>query len=215
MTTRKFTLSAMIVAVLVGTMLFFGLVPRLVEQRQNTVRPGIPTPISQRAASLHETLFIADLHADSLLWARDLLDHNQYGHVDIPRLLEANVALQAFTVATQVPLGRNLTGTPSRHFDLVTPLAVAQRWPLSSWWSVKDRALYQAEKLLQTARQSNGQFVLIRTRGEVMTYLNSRGNDRKIVEGFLGLEGAHALEGELKNIEDLYAAGFRILSLLC
>lgn len=203
-----------IVVVTVGLALFFRFAPTLIDQINNTIIPGTPNPISQRAASLHEGPFVADLHADPLLWGRNLLDRSQYGHVDIPRLIEANVALQAFTVATQVPLERNLTSTPSRHFDLITPLAITQRWPLSSWWSIKERALYQAEKLHQTAQKSDGKFILIRTHDELMTYLQGRGSGREMIAGFLGLEGAHALEGEVKSVAELYAAGFRMLGLV-
>ena len=34
--------------------------------------------------SLHATLTVADLHADSLLWGRDLNQRASSGHVDIP-----------------------------------------------------------------------------------------------------------------------------------
>lgn len=54
---------------------------------------------------------MVDLHADSLLWNRDLSQRHQQGYIDLPRLQDANVALQAFTVVTKVPshlkLGNN------------------------------------------------------------------------------------------------------------
>lgn len=64
MTTRKLTLTVTLVVITIGVLLFFSFGPMLVEQRQNTVRPRMLTSISQQAASLHETLFVADLHAD-------------------------------------------------------------------------------------------------------------------------------------------------------
>jgi membrane dipeptidase len=49
----------------------------------------------------HTQLFIADMHADTLMWpSRDLLERHEFGHVDLPRLIEGNVALQAFTIVT-------------------------------------------------------------------------------------------------------------------
>ncbi|HEY5725157.1 MAG TPA: peptidase M19, partial [Methylomirabilota bacterium] len=56
-----------------------------------------PRAVSERARALHARLLIVDLHADSLLWGRDLLKRGTRGQVDVPRLLEGGVALQAFT----------------------------------------------------------------------------------------------------------------------
>src|SRR5262245_60252678 len=43
-----------------------------------------PYYASERAKALHERLLVADLHADSLLWGRDLLARADRGHVDVP-----------------------------------------------------------------------------------------------------------------------------------
>ena len=51
-------------------------------------------------------LFIADLHADPLLWGNDIRKARSYGHVDIPRLREAGVDLQVFSVPSSTPWGR-------------------------------------------------------------------------------------------------------------
>ena len=50
--------------------------------------------VSEQTKAFHRELFIADMHADPLLWARDLSQHARRGHVDVPRLLEGNVGLQ-------------------------------------------------------------------------------------------------------------------------
>lgn len=42
---------------------------------------------------------------DTLMWSkRDMNQRNNYGHVDVPRLIEGNVALQVFTIVTRVSL---------------------------------------------------------------------------------------------------------------
>lgn len=51
-------------------------------------------------------MFIADLHADTLLWKRDPLQRGSHGHVDLPRLREGNVGLQDFGAGT----GLRVTG---------------------------------------------------------------------------------------------------------
>ncbi|MBY0551162.1 MAG: hypothetical protein K2W95_28035, partial [Candidatus Obscuribacterales bacterium] len=64
---------------------------------------GTQLNITKQAKELHQKLVIVDLHADSLLWKRDLLQRNARGHIDVPRLIEGNVAVQAFTIVTKVP----------------------------------------------------------------------------------------------------------------
>ena len=59
--------------------------------------------VSAQAEQLHRTLFVGDLHADTLLWERNLLEKHTRGHVDVPRLIEGNVSIQAFTVFTKIP----------------------------------------------------------------------------------------------------------------
>ena len=77
-------------------------------------------------------LTIVDLHADSLLWGRDLGERSDRGHVDVPRLIEGNVAIEAFTVVTKTPRGLNVLRNDDRS-DMITPLAVVQRWPPRTW----------------------------------------------------------------------------------
>ena len=44
---------------------------------------------------------LADGHADSLMWNRDLTTRQRRGQVDFPRLKEADVRIQCFTVVTR------------------------------------------------------------------------------------------------------------------
>src|SRR5687767_6302749 len=77
------------------------------ERRLNGVADTGPYLVAPAAADLHEQLTIVDLHADSLLWGRDLLEHGPRGHVDVPRMVEGNAAIQIFAVATKVPHQRS------------------------------------------------------------------------------------------------------------
>ncbi|HEY8350973.1 MAG TPA: peptidase M19, partial [Sphingomonadales bacterium] len=63
-------------------------VPIWADGAMNPVAPHAPYEIPEDARDLHETLFVADLHADSLLWNRDLLRRNDRGHLDLPRMEE-------------------------------------------------------------------------------------------------------------------------------
>lgn len=177
----------------------------------NAVINRPPYVASEKARALHQKLFIADLHADSLLWKRNLLERGARGHVDIPRLIEGNVALQAFTVVTKTPRGMNIESNDA-DTDNITLLAIASRWPVATWSSLKERALYQAGKLRETAAASGGKLTLIETARDLSNYLERRKREPHITAGFLGIEGAHALDGGLTNLDALFDAGFRMMS---
>ena len=171
--------------------------PRLVERRMNGLFRGpLPSP-SARALALHRRLVVVDMHADSLLWGRDLRERASHGHVDLPRLIEGNVAVQGFTVVTKTPRNLNLERNDDRTDD-VTLLALVQRWPPATWGSLKERALYQARRLQETADGSQGRLSVLRTRGDLEAYLARRAaGPAGVTAGFLGLEGAQSLEGDL------------------
>lgn len=208
--TKRFwkILAGLLLLVLAG---FFYVLPVALESVLNRVhRHGEMQP-SERTLALHRTLRIVDLHADSLLWGRDLLERGSRGHVDVPRLIEGNVALQAFTVFTKTPRGLNIERNPANS-DNVTWMALAQRWPLRTWSSLTERALYQAHRLREMAERSGGKLVLIRSASELDAYLARRQSASGITAGFLGMEGAHALDGKIENLDRLFAAGFRMMS---
>lgn len=196
---------------LLAAAVFFLVVPKVVDSKYNAVFHAPPYPASEQARELHRRLIVVDLHADSLLWDRDLLARNARGHVDVPRLLEGNVALQAFTIVTKVPRGLNIERNDDQS-DLITPLAVAGRWPISTWTSLKERALYQARSLEALAAGSGGKLVLIKTAADLASYLERRRADPNVTAAILGVEGAHALEGDLDNVEVFFGAGVRMMS---
>jgi membrane dipeptidase len=192
--------------------LFFFFLPGYVGRRMNATIEGPPYAASERAKALHKTLIVADLHADTLMWDRDLLDRGDWGHVDLPRLVEGNVAAQAFTVVTKTPRGMNIDSN-SGDTDNITLLALAERWPVTSWVNLTERALYQARRLHEASARSNGKLVILRTGQDVTNFFERRKTDTEIVGGFLGLEGAHALEDDLNNLDRLFDAGFRMIGL--
>ncbi len=192
---------------------FFYLLPGLVERYFNrTLRPP-PYAASAGARALLSKLVVADLHADSLLWGRDLLARGHRGHVDVPRLIEGGVAIQGFTVVTQTPRGLNIDRNDDRT-DNVTLLALAQGWPPKTWTSLLERAAYQARRLHRTAALSGGRLALLWTAKDLADHLERRRHDPRLTAGFLGLEGAHVLEGVAANVEVLFRAGYRMVGLV-
>lgn len=201
-----------IIGVAITLYLVFVQLPMVIDQRLNAVMHPPPYTVSPAVAQIHNGLWIADLHADSLLWRRDLSQRHSRGHVDLPRLQEANVALQVFTVVTQVPSNLKLAGNDSRSDDILK-LALIQRWPPSTWNSLLERALYQAKQLQQLAAQSSGEFRLVQTQADLQAFIQDRKQQPHLTAGILGLEGAHALQGRVENVDRIYAAGFRMLGL--
>jgi membrane dipeptidase len=191
--------------------IFFFVLPGMVEKKRNPVDKPSPYTASDHAQALHRDLQVVDLHADSLLWSRDLLERGDRGQADIPRLIEGNVALQAFTIVTKSPRDMNIEHNTG-DTDNITLLAVAQRWPMKSWNSLVERALYQAYKLDDAAQRSGGRLTLIRTAADLDAYLQRRTREPQITAGFLGVEGAHALDNRLDNIDRLFDAGIRMMA---
>lgn len=206
---RRVTLTVALVLAALG--FFFFVAPPLLDAIANRKTNATPPPPSERARELHRRLWVADLHADSLMWNRDPAQRQWRGLVDIPRLIEGGVALQAFTIVSQVPWGMNIESN-SGSTDMLTLLVVAQRWPVRTWSSLLERALYQAERLHAAAQGSGGTFSVITSRREFAAYNERRRHNPHITAGLLGVEGAQVLEGEFGNLERLFAAGFRMLA---
>lgn len=162
---HKKLLIAVLVLVLVGLAVLFSL-PSIVDKRMNTLALAPPYTASEKAKALHEKLFIADLHDDALLWSRDLLHRYDYGHTDLPRLLEGRVSLQVFSTVTKTPKGLNFERN-SDDTDSITMLAMAQRWPQRTWGSLLERALYQGEKLHAAAKESEGAMRVVRSQADL------------------------------------------------
>jgi len=184
--------------------------PGIVERRFNRTLRISSYPVLSTSETLHRKLIIADLHADSLLWGRNLLHRSSAGHVDVPRLAQSNVAIQAFTVVTTSARRQNIYQN-SGDSDIVHYLAIFEGWPPRTWNSPKQRALYQAARFQNFAAKSDGALVMIRSRADLQHFLTTRGSSRA-VGSFLGAEGAQPLEGDLKNLDELYAAGFRMMA---
>ena len=167
--------------------------------------------VSERARGLHQKLFVADLHADTTLWNRSLLSRGARGHVDVPRLIEGGVALQAFTIVTKTPRRMNIESNAA-DTDNITLLAVAQLWPPRTWLDLTERALYQASRVNVAAARSGGRLSVVRTGADLAAFETKRASDKTAVAALIGVEGAHALAGDLSNLDRLYDSGVRMMA---
>lgn len=188
--------------------------PAWIERRLNPVTDaGDKVAVSARAQALHDSLVIADWHSDALLWDRDLLKRADRGHTDVPRLAEGNVAVQVFTTVTKSPRGQNYDHNSAEAPDNITPLFIGQLRPIPSWFSLKERALVQAEALNRAAEAAPDDLMLIRSAQDLQTLLEARRKGARTLGAILGSEGGHPLQGDIANLRVLYGAGFRLIGL--
>lgn len=189
----------------------YTVVPASVMKSLNFVTHPGPYRASAAAESLHKTLLVADLHADATLWNRDITVRDTRGHVDIPRLILGNIALQGFSAATRIPSTLNIESNPDAG-DVLVPLTFFQRWPAATWNSSFHRALFQAQRLHEAAAASGGKLTVIRWREDLERYLERRKKEPAITAGFLTIEGLHCLEGKIENLDALFDAGYRMMA---
>ena len=202
-----FILLGIIVLGIVGVCAY---VPADTENRMNAVLNAPPYQASAEAGALHKRLLVADMHADSLLWGRDLNLRGTRGQVDVPRLIDGNVALQAFTIVSKTPRNMNIESNDDST-DNITALAMVGLWPVSTWGSLRERALYQSRKLHEFAAASGGRLTVIESAADLGKYLARRQKEPAITAGLLGIEGAQVLEGNPANVEAMFDAGIRMM----
>ncbi len=191
-------------AALAVAAVFFFVVPKRVDRSLNKIVPHAPFVISDEARALHASLRLADLHDDALLWDRDFLARNRRGHTDAPRLIEGGYRLQVLAAVTKTPKNLNYDRNTGDS-DNITPLVIAQRWPIGSWSSLSERALHIARRAEGAARRSRGEVAIARTKDDLAL--------ASALAVILATEGAHPLEGKIENIARLYDAGYRVLGL--
>ena len=195
----------------------------------------------QEAEEFHKTLLISDLHAGSLLLGRDLIESSEIGLVDLPRLMQGNVAVQVFGVVTKYSVqdinssGSFFPNFPSKNNeecdnDLITWRARFSAWPVDTEKSLLARSLHQAamlhvfeirSEILSENNSTFKRFRIIKSQRDLDEFTKARESNPELTAGLLGLEGAHGLQGNLgckdaddgvlHNLEILFNAGFRMI----
>ena len=208
---------------LVAAIGFFGFLPGYVESSMNQI-DGKPLPkVSAEAVALHKTLTIVDLHSDTLMWKRDMLDKADRGHMDLPRLEKGNVALQVFSSVSKTPKDQNYDANGADS-DNITLLTFAQMQPMRTWGSLVERSLWHATKLDRAVTDAGKNYFkkissvaalddLVEARADRRRWTAQR--NRKMIAkpsigALLSIEGLQNLEGKAANLDRLYTAGFRM-----
>lgn len=147
---------------------------------------------------VHRAAYVADAHADSLMWNRDLTARSEKGEVDFPRLREGGVKLQCFTLVTR---GLPVVGG----FPL---LARLKGWPPAALRDERSRADWQIDQLERFCARSPDPAAVARTAADLAQ--NERAGRLSAV---LGLEGGHAFGGDLSQVERFHRRGVRFAGL--
>ncbi|MGB3005278.1 MAG: dipeptidase [Chitinophagaceae bacterium] len=206
----KKILTGLLILIVIAAVIFFGFIPKYMDKSKNTVSLKTENIIKQ---SWYDSIpFIADLHCDELLWDRNLLKEHSYGHVDLPRMQKANMALQVFTVVSKTPKGINIEQNNDKT-DQVALLSFAQLRPMNTWFNITKRALNQCNELHRFAKNSKGDFRVITNQAALQQFIIDRKSNSKLTAGMLGLEGAHCLNNDLSNLDKFYTAGVRYIGL--
>ncbi len=195
-----------ILALIAAGIYIFGILVPSTDAKMNPVVEHAPYKISSSSQAFHDSLIIADLHGDALLWRRNPEQHHKRGHIDIPRLRAGGVDIQIFSSVTKSPRGLNFDGNAADAPDDVKLLAMAQLWPVRTWNSIYERAAFQAQRLQKIESRSKNNLVIARTKADL-------NQEAGTIVGVLATEGSHPLESDLDNIQNLYDEGYRMMGL--
>jgi len=202
-------LFGILIVVLIAAGGFFAFAPGIIERGTNKIDGKPLLQVSARAAALHKTLTIVDLHSDTLLWSRNFLGRAGRGHMDLPRLEDGNVTLQILASTTKSPKGQNYDAN-SGDTDNITALVIAQLQPVRTWNSLLERSLWHAEKLHRAVAASGGQLRAVAAPADIDALLAARRGKAAPVGAMLSIEGLHGIKDDIAGLDKLYAAGFRM-----
>ena len=168
-----------VLALIIACALFFAFNP------EPSFRPApIDIEIGERARRLHDEAVVIDLHVDSLLWRRDLRLADQGGQVDFPRMRAGGLDVAAFTI-------------PTAFFGVAGLKAFHDRWTPRTWFSPWERLKHQLSKMAG-----------FEDRGAItVTADPALLREQKGLYGFHGIEGAHALESDVRRVREVAARG--------
>ncbi|WP_050434600.1 dipeptidase [Chondromyces crocatus] len=148
---------------------------------------------SPDARALHALSPAIDLHADSLMWSR-WVGYDLHVRHDPP--------LPWAAIGGHVDVPRLIEGGIGAQFFGLVSLPVGQRRGLAA-------VIYeQIDELEKAARARPDRLIKARTAADIET-----ATKRGAVAALLGIEGAHALEGEIEQLERFARRGVRYLGL--
>lgn len=186
----------------------------------------------------YTSLFIADLHADPLLWNRShgwIEEGRGIGHLDLPRMRQAGMNLQVFGLVTKSGLPLNTAQPPpgeasdkkrkchGKH-DFVGTLWTMANRPAELRDDLMGRALYQIHALngLESAYRTwkphlhgkaVSEVIVLRTAQDMARLRTAWERGEKPIGALAAMEGLHPIEASPRQgVAELHRAGVRMMS---
>ena len=120
-----------------------------------------------------------------------MTERGEIGHVDFPRMREANVSLEMFTIVSKSPAGQNMKSNSADAFDNITPLIIAKGESHFNWFSLINRTLSQSNDLANFVENEEGKAIFIKSKIDLEKLIQARKSDKHIIVAMLGLSPIH------------------------
>ncbi len=176
-----------------------GALSRIVDRLVNTTAARTVPVARPEVVEFHRRIPVVDLLVGSVLFRRQFLDRRIHGHADLPRLQQAGVDLVGLTIATRHP---DLRGTLSgpQFLSLGVPVrSLRSNMAIAEFLVRRIRGWAEAsDRLLRLTDLVSGAAAAPRPGGSV--------------GAFIGVQGGHVLDGDLRNVGRLRELGVRMLA---
>lgn len=201
-----------------------GFAEKMVDRHLNRVLDGADDQtVSEDDRAFFETLFIVDLHADSLLFSRGLEATDWFGrrlgHIDAGRLAEGNIAVQVLSTVSKFSNAREheVDGISRSCHDAQDPDLVTGLFFLQHQFddpNARDTLLRRIEIQRRRFEETRGAVRLIRTAGDFESYAEAwQHGTGAPAAAILAIEGLHFYESKDATLRRLWDQGFRMASL--
>ncbi len=167
-----------------------------------------PHEVSGEARRLHDTMLIADMHADSAVYLIDFSKPQPHGHVGWDRLVAGGLSLLTLSLPTETTID------PWRVFNGMAIGGIVNGQPFDTWFSNFARGQYFIRHIHAVVAANPERMSIIRDRADLQALMRSwaPGGDRRLGV-LIGAEGIHILDHKLDNLRPLIDSGVRMISL--
>lgn len=220
---RKLGLATLLLVV--ASLAGCGLVERAVDRVLNSVRDS-DVSTAEPDDGFADSLFVVDLHADSLLFNRGVEGASWFGeplgHVDSERLVRGNVAVQVLSTVSQFSFprartvgGEQVTCVDEGDLNLIGLLTWLQD-PFGTTGALTDlRARIEAQgQRLADYQTDSDRIATIRSAQDFEAFATAwRDRNAREVGAILAIEGLHFYPSQRSSLDRLWEHGFRMAAL--
>ncbi len=173
-----------------------------------------PYRTSEASRRVHESLLIADLHADTASSLIDFSKPQPYGHIGRERLEAGNLSLLTLALATEVTVIVDPRGGRIRGLNPLAFASVVNGWPVATWTSDYERGHFFLEHVKGVVAENSNRMFLIANREDLDKLRRAHASQPSHQLGILmAVEGIHILDGDLSKLQPLIEDGIRMISL--